>query len=195
MAMGYIDSTPPQVARVVGGWFLGGGIILFILTFKQLGSVHPPSGAITAIILIACGVVLLFVGGRRLAQANRANLRFFAENAGTKILAQRRRLQSRLIRLLVGFLLAFLVSAAFWVVVVATRSCVDEVCSGIVPNQASWVSALRLLCVVLGAVTLILATLSRVHGSETDRWEELASDYLRRRDDGPVTGLKRSRWE
>jgi amino acid transporter len=195
MAMGYIDSTPPQVARVIGGWCLGCGIFLFVMTFPELGSAHPSGGAILAIVLTVVGGLLLGVGSRRLGSADRSNRRYFAENAGTEILARRRRLQIRLTALRWAFCLALVSAAAFWVVLAGTYSCIDEICSGFMSNQGSWIDALRWVCVGLGAVTLVVATLARVHGSETDRWEELASDYLRRRDDGPVPGLKTSRWE
>jgi hypothetical protein len=195
MAMGYIDSTPPQVARVAGGWCLGSGIVLFVLTFRELGGDRFPSGAFTALVLLCCGSLAFFVGSRRLAAADRSNRRYFAENAGTEILARRRLLQSRLTMLRWVLFLSLVTTAAFWVVLISTYPCTDGVCSGFVSNQGDWIEVLRWVCVGLGAITLVVATLTRVHGSETDRWEELASDYLRRRDDGPVPGLKASRWE
>lgn len=193
--MSYLDSTLPQVSRVVGGWCLGGGLLLFALTFKELGTSHRPVWAIVAILVVVGGGLLLVLGSKRLAAVNRSNRVYFAKNAGTEILARRRLLQTRLTALRWGLFLTLIAVATTWVVFVGTYSCIDGVCKGFVSNQDAWILALRWACFGLGAVTLVIATLTRVHGSETDRWEELASDYLRRRDDGPVAGTKRSRWE
>jgi hypothetical protein len=195
MAMGYVNSTPPQVARVVGGWCLAIGIVLFVLTFQELGGDQFPSGAFTALVLVGCGALVLFVGSRSLAKADRSNRRFFAENAATEILARRRHLQTRLTAIRWTLFLLLVAASTSWVVLAGTYSCIDGVCSGFVPDQGAWLRVGRWVCIGLGSITLAVATLTRIHGSETDRWEELASDYLRRRDDGPVPGLKRSRWE
>ncbi|MBN2176307.1 MAG: hypothetical protein JW722_01460 [Demequinaceae bacterium] len=195
MGNGYMDSTPPQVARVVGGWTLGIGLAFFVLTYQELGRVHPPSGAIIALVLLGAGGLSLIMGSRRLATADAANRRFFASTAGTEILATRRRLQYRLERVRWWLLLVFVAFCAWWVLLAGTLSCTDGVCNGFAPGHEFQIDVFRWICLSVGFVTLTVATLARIHGNETDRWEDLASDYLRRRDDGPVPGLKHSRWE
>ncbi len=181
--------------RVVGGWVLGFGIGLFVVTFKELGSVHPPSGAITAVVLLATGTSLLTIGSFLYSRADRSDRLFFSKNTGTEILASRRRRQVRLETTRTGLLIVTVLWAACWRVFAGGYTCVDDVCEGFVPHQEGLMESFMWLCLLFGLMTLITATLARVHGNETDRWEELASDYLRRRDDGPVPGLKRSRWE
>jgi len=193
--MGYTDSTAPQVSRVAGGWILGVGIVLFVGTFGEFGSGSFPGGAISAIVLIVGGGLLLGFGSRRYAAADRANRRYFAENAGTEVLSHRRRVQSCLVRLLLGGFAAFIILGVLWLVLSTTYDCVDEVCSGFLSGQDTWTVAAFGACVSVGAITLAIATLARVYGMETDRWEELASENLRHRNDGPTPGLSRSRWE
>ena len=192
---GYVDTTPPQVTRVAGGWVLAFGIGLFFVTFKEFGSVHPPTGAITATVLLGVGALLLTVGSLWYSKADRLDRRFFSENAGTEILASRRRLHVRLETSRRWLFVILLVWASCWTVfAVVGVSCVDGVCEGFVPHQEGLMEVFSWLVGVFGLVTLIVATLTRVHGKEIDRWEDLASDYLRRKD-GPVPGLKQSRWE
>ncbi|MCJ7827273.1 MAG: hypothetical protein MUP36_03425 [Demequinaceae bacterium] len=193
--MGYLNSTPPQATRVVGGWTLGIGIVLFAATFRELGTAHPPSGAITGLVLLVAGGLALFLGSRLLTSADRANRRFFAENAGTEILARRRVLQVRLETTRWRLFLVLLSCSVCWLILAGTYSCVDGVCTGFAPGHGTLIDVFRWMCVIVGLTTLAATTLARVHSNETDRWEDLASDYLRRRDDGPVPGLKRSRWE
>jgi hypothetical protein len=195
MQYGYLDSTPPQVTRVVGGWTLGFGIALFFLTFKEFGSVHPPRGGIASVVLACLGAVLLVLGSRRLADADHANRQFFSENAGTEILASRRRLQVRLETARRWLIIMVVAWGACWVVFASGYSCEGDVCEGFVPHQEGLMEFFLGLFIVFGLATLVVATLTHFLGNETDRWEDLASDYLRRRDDGPTPGLKRSRWE
>lgn len=174
---------------------MGIGLALFALTFGELGTVRPPSGAITALALTGLGGLTLLLASRRYRSIDRANRRFFEEFAGTEILAVRRRLQERLAKARTACLIAVVAVGAWWIVLASTYSCAGDVCTGFMPHHAGWFESMRALCVALGIVTLALASLVRVYGAETDRWEDVATEALRRRDDGPVPGLKRSRWE
>lgn len=195
MPLRYLDSTPPQIARVVGAWILGFGGALFFLTFKELGSVNPPMGAIMSLVFACAGILALVVGSKRLGKADQANRRFFSENAGTEILASRRRLQVKLESGRIRLIIAVLMLATCWIVFAGGYDCDGDVCTGFIRGQETLMTLFMWLVIVLGLTTLIVWTLARVHGNETDRWEDLASDYLRRKDDGPTPGLKRSRWE
>ena len=193
--MAYIDSTPPQVARVVGGWILGIGVALFLVTYGEFGVRNPPWGALAALALLVVGALVLSLGTLRLRAADRANRRFFAAHAGTEILAARRRRQSRLNHARGAFFLTTVACAVWWVILAGTYACDAGVCTGFMPGHGAWIEWMQRVTVALGLATLAIAALARVHALETDRWEDLASDYLRRVDDGPAPGMKRSRWE
>jgi amino acid transporter len=193
--MRYVNSTPSQVARVVGGWILGVGFAAFSLTFGELGAIRPPTGAIVSIVVAAVGGLIFSLATIRHRVADQVNRRFFSENAGTDVLASRRRFQSTMTKTRTVLLLVLVATCAWWIVLASTANCIGQVCSGFLSNQNTWIDTTRIVAVILGLTTLAVASLVRLHGVETDRWEELASDALRRRDDGPVPGLKHSRWE
>jgi hypothetical protein len=193
--MRYVNSTTPQMIRLCGAWLLGFGLAFLLLTMGELEVEGPPRGFETAGALAVLGGAFLVVGTLRARVAMRANRAFFSANAGTDILAARRRTEhSAKVTRNVLFLVAVLLGV-MWIVLAATYTCEGSVCGGFVADQGAWVDRLRVVTILVGLATLIFASFARLHEAESDRWEEYASDALRRRNEGPIPGMPTSRWE
>ena len=176
---------------------LGLGLALFFLTFAEFGRGTPPSGvAWLGLAVPTLGTALYAIGTRRTRVAQRANNIFFAYERGTEVLRRRRLVEGK-IRTIRRATTAVLFVVTLWTfILLGTLRCNDDlVCTGIVPQQEAWLNALRPTVVILGATVIAIISLIRILSLESDRLEFLAGEAERHRDDGPIPGLKRSRWE
>lgn len=193
--MGYVNSTPSQALRVAGGWIAGIGAAVVFLTFGEFAEPGVSPGAVGAVTAFAIGALALTVGTIRWRRAARADTRYFSVHPGSAILGERRLLEARLARARNAAIVVAVVFGAAFVILGSTFTCSDDRCQGILPSHMAIFALTRVIAAIGAALALILASLVRIHAMETDRWELLSSDAMRRRDDGPTPGLKQSRWE
>lgn len=194
--MRYVDTTIPQFARVLGGWIIGYGIAIAFLSFGELFNGARPTGMIWSVSLVGGGLLLFGPGDAITRRGRRNNIRFFSMDGGTAVLRTRRRIEKRaaLARNIAAGLVVLLSGITLFLA--STLVCVtDDACTGIIAYQREWTDAMRIVTLSVLAITLALATFSRITTAETDHLEMLGSDTLRRRDDGPLPGSKGSVWE
>lgn len=192
-----MDTTVAQIVRVGGGWAAGFGVTFLALTLGELLVPGERVGVTAALVVTGVGLAGFGLGSWRASRFRRLNRLYFMDHVGTEILRRRRRFEKRAGRVRnVLFAIAVAVVVAF-VVLASLEDCPPYAgaCYGTFAGHLGLVAASRIVGLALLAAALAAASLHRVHTAETENLELVASDALRRRDDGPIPGTKSSRWE
>jgi hypothetical protein len=193
----YTSTTSTHVLRFVAIWVTAVGLLLLALSSGQLFVWDDPGALVLAFALTAGGG-FTWIGCRLwLQELHRRNREFLLGEQGVSALAGRTAFGRRVRSWSVVALVAFLVAGAVVIFAGSAMGCTgarDGACRLPEVDRSVFIAA-RAIAVGSGAAYVGLVILGRSHRLETDRIETVIAEGQRRREEGPIPGLTRSRWE
>ncbi|GIG54151.1 hypothetical protein [Demequina activiva] len=193
----YTSTTSTHLLRFVAIWVTAMGLLLLVLSSGQLFVWDDP-GALLLAMAMTGGGAAVWLGCRWwLESLHRSNREFLLSEDGVSALAGRAAFARRVRTWSVVALVGFMVAGAVVIFAGSAMGCVgarDGACR--LPEiDSSVFSASRSLAVGAGAAYVGLMILGRSHRLESDRIEMVIAEGQRRRMEGPIPGVSRSRWE
>lgn len=194
----YRNTTPFQVARAVGVWLFGFGLLLLPTLVIQLLDLTWPGVAVTAAVLLFGGGAVYFGSGWAVRRADAVNRPLLFSPEGHTVLRGRDDFEKAVVRVRGWVLAAFLVTGSVFLVTISQHSCgtrTDGVC-GYPRLSIEAMHGLQLTALVLGSLYVALVVLRGVHARESDRLSALISEGRKqRRAADPFAGTRRDGWD
>ncbi len=194
----YRDTTPWQVARAVGVWLFGFGVVLIPFLVSQLQRITWPGATQFAVGLLVGGGAVYFGSVAALRRIDQVNRPLLLSPSGHTVLTGREAFEAKVVtvsRLALGL---FLVAGAWFVFAIGQHSCGNRtggVCDlpRLTYDGTVWV---QLVSLGLGALYLALVVLRGIHARETDRLGQLITEGRKiRRAQDPFAGTRRDGWD
>ena len=193
----YTSTTSTHVLRFVAIWITAMGLLLLALSSGQLVVWDDPGALLLALGLVGGGGAVWIACRLWIRQLHRRNRAFLLSEHGVSALGGRGWFAGRVRRWSVVALIAFMVAGAVVIVAGSALGCAgarEGACRLPEVDRSVFIAA-RAIAVGSGAAYVGLVILGRSHRLETDRMEGVIAEGQRRREEGPIPGLSRSRWE
>src|SRR5690606_2368838 len=192
------DTTPLQVARAVGVWLFGFGLLLLPTLVIQILHLTLPGVAATAAALLFGGGSVYFGALWALRRADAANRPVLMSARGHEVLRGREEFEERVVQVRRWVLALFLVPGSAFLFTISQHSCgtrVDGMC-GWPRLSLEVMSWLQVAALVLGSLYAALTVLRAVHARESERLGDLIAEGRRqRRAADPFAGTRRDGWD